>query len=151
MQTTPPFISFGRRSRAFSLVEVVIAIGIISFAMIALLGLLGSSLSTSKHARNDTVLASLAQRVLSETMTNTATALSTLSATEYFTEDGFPTNNLAAVYKCTISGQPLTAANYTLPLGNTTSGLSYVRITFSWPVAAAQPNVQTFQTVLPGN
>ena len=54
------------RSRAFTLVEVVLAIGIVAVAFVALLGLLPTGLGLFRDAMNATVSSQIAQRVLTD-------------------------------------------------------------------------------------
>jgi uncharacterized protein (TIGR02598 family) len=54
--------SLVRRS-AFTLVEVVLALGIVSFAIVAILGVLPSGLATSHSSQNDTRAAQIAQDI----------------------------------------------------------------------------------------
>jgi uncharacterized protein (TIGR02598 family) len=51
-------------ARAFSLVEVVLALGVITFACLTLLGLMGVALQTFRHAINATVQAQIIQAVI---------------------------------------------------------------------------------------
>lgn len=53
-------------SDAFSLVEVVIAVGVAAFALVALLGLLPSGLKTFKSTMNTAVGSQIAQRVFND-------------------------------------------------------------------------------------
>jgi hypothetical protein len=78
------------RSAAFSLVEVVLAVGVISFAFVAILGLLPAGLTQFRQAMDNSVGAQIAQRVILEcqqtdfdTLTNT-TATTTPVAGYYF-------------------------------------------------------------------
>ena len=50
-----------RRGRAFSLIEVVLSLGIVSFAMVGLLGLLPVGLNTSRQAIDVTIQSQMAQ------------------------------------------------------------------------------------------
>ena len=52
--------------RGFSLVEVVISLGIAAACLVTALGLLGVSLNSQDHSANDTVLVSMTEHVLSE-------------------------------------------------------------------------------------
>jgi type II secretory pathway pseudopilin PulG len=51
---------------AFSLVEVVIAIGIISFALLAIMGLMATSQKSDREATDDTLLPAMAAGALDE-------------------------------------------------------------------------------------
>ena len=52
------------RNAAFSLVEVVLALGIVSFAIIAILGLIPTGLQTSHSSQDETRAAQIAQSIL---------------------------------------------------------------------------------------
>jgi type II secretory pathway pseudopilin PulG len=53
-----------RSRRAFSLVEVVLALGVISFAIVAILGVLPIALQTGHSAQDDTRARQIAQDIL---------------------------------------------------------------------------------------
>lgn len=55
-----------RRIRAFSLVEVVLAIGVVSFAMIAVLGALPVGLKSSQESRGQVTTANIARQLKGE-------------------------------------------------------------------------------------
>jgi len=55
-----------RRSRAFTLVEVTLAIGIVAFAFIPLFGLIPTGLSTFRQAMDTSVGSQIAQRLINE-------------------------------------------------------------------------------------
>lgn len=59
-----------RRGDAFSLVEVAIAIGIVSFVLLAVAGMMGVGLDASKSAQMDTLQAANARAVLANLGTN---------------------------------------------------------------------------------
>lgn len=63
-----PFIrkSLASRRTAFSLVEVVLAVGVISFAFVAILGLLPAGLHQFRQAMDTSVGAQIAQRVIQD-------------------------------------------------------------------------------------
>ena len=52
------------RSPSFSLVEVVLALGIVAFAVVAILGLIPTALQTSHSSQDDTRAAQIAQSIL---------------------------------------------------------------------------------------
>jgi len=64
---------------AFSLVEVVIALGIVSFAIVAVMGMLPIALKTSRESMTETDAAVIARRILSEIScgTNSQRSMST--------------------------------------------------------------------------
>ena len=53
-----------KRCSAFSLIEVVIALGVVSFAIIAILGLVPTGLTTSHSSQDETRAAQIAQSIL---------------------------------------------------------------------------------------
>src|SRR5437588_2740362 len=53
-----------KRNTAFSLVEVVIALGVVSFAIVAILGLIPTGLQTSHSSQDETRAAQMAQGIL---------------------------------------------------------------------------------------
>jgi type II secretory pathway pseudopilin PulG len=60
-----------RKPEAFSLVEVVLALGVISFALIAILGAFPAGLSTQRSAQDDTRAAQIAGDILSSLTSQT--------------------------------------------------------------------------------
>ena len=52
------------QTKAFSLVEVVLAVGVITFACITLIGLLTNALTTIRHAIGTTVQAQIMQSLV---------------------------------------------------------------------------------------
>ena len=57
-----------RRRSAFSLVEVVMAIGIISFALVAVIGMIPVGLSTMRDAMDDNTAAQIANQITGEVL-----------------------------------------------------------------------------------
>lgn len=57
---------FPNKERAFSLVEVVLAIGVVAFAFVAILGLLPAGMTQFRQAVDTTVCAQIAQRVIGD-------------------------------------------------------------------------------------
>src|SRR5437763_16587945 len=53
------------RQHAFSLVEVVLALGVVSFAIVAILGLVPTGLKTSHSSQDETRATQLAQAIFS--------------------------------------------------------------------------------------
>lgn len=59
------FIS-SRRQSGFSLVEVVLAVGVIAFAFVAILGLLPAGLTQFRQAMDNSIASQIAQRIILE-------------------------------------------------------------------------------------
>ena len=62
-----------RSVKAFSLIEVLLAIGIVSFAVVAIVGMLPIALNTAKDSMLETDAAIIAQRVFAELQASTGT------------------------------------------------------------------------------
>lgn len=115
-----------RSKGGFSLVEITVAIGVIAFALVGLMGLLSASLNTGKASEDDTRYAAMSQQVLDMLRSSafeeipfvkSVTALETAKLPPvYFDNDGgwlspdrsewpeleagiVPTN---AIYKCSV-------------------------------------------------
>ncbi|GAB4182392.1 MAG: hypothetical protein Fur0032_23450 [Terrimicrobiaceae bacterium] len=65
--------------RAFSLVEVAMSLGIFSFAMMGLLGLIPAAVIAHRDAKLDTVLAQIKQRLAAEVLLTDGNALAALN------------------------------------------------------------------------
>ncbi|CAN5821863.1 hypothetical protein BH09VER1_BH09VER1_47180 [soil metagenome] len=111
----------------FSLVEVILAVGLIAFVLTAILGLVTLAVQGTKKADMDARLAVLAGRMSAGYQGRSfAAALAELStnAVTYYDYYGIPTNAAGAYFACT-------AANVT-PTGSSTN-LAIVRFQFRWP------------------
>lgn len=85
---------------AFSLIEVVISIGITSFVLVALLGLFSIGEKFSQESAEQTVMPQIAAR-----MFNVGPPPAIGSSTQgYFTYEGWPTNESAAYFRAELSG-----------------------------------------------
>jgi len=71
----------------FSLIEVVTALGIVSFAVISILGLIPTGLNTLKDSNAETVRAQIVRSIAGSALTAN---FSTLNATASFDSDGQP-------------------------------------------------------------
>jgi len=102
-----------KSTAAFSLVEAVLSVGIVSFAMLGILGMVPVGLNNFQTALQLTVESSIVQSLTSELQRTDIANLS--SSSVYFDEQGKPLKSEAdasRVYSVTISApQPLDAAN----------------------------------------
>jgi uncharacterized protein (TIGR02598 family) len=118
----PPGAHFYSRSlRAFSLVEVVLALGLCAFVLISLVGLLPVSLNTARDTVEITRRSKAVQQVVSELTQSRFTNVTALSSKEWgFDYEGISTNvsGSGPVY-FTIKAQ---LGNGTLPQINTPTG-----------------------------
>lgn len=91
-----PGVSRLRDARGFSLIEVVIAIGILAFSAMVILGLLPTGLTSFQRSSQSTVAARLATEVQSELQQVGLTNF--VTDTTFFDADGQQTNAPASVY-----------------------------------------------------
>ena len=125
----PPGAHFYSRSlRAFSLVEVVLALGLCAFALISLVGLLPVSLNTARDTVETTRRSKAVQQVVSELTQSRFTNVSNLSTKEWgFDYEGIATNiSGAGPLYFTIKAQ---VGDATLPQASiSTSSPSLIRV-----------------------
>jgi uncharacterized protein (TIGR02598 family) len=102
--------------RAFTLVDVVLALAVVSFGMISMLGLLTAGLQTFHDAINATTEAEITQQLANQLQLASYANLTTNGAsTNYFTQEGVLTNATSYVYEATVSPP----AKLTVPGGST--------------------------------
>lgn len=134
----PPQPPHPRFSRAFSLVELAIAVGLASFALIALLGLMTVGFQAGGSAKVETVISAMAPCVISKLQGQPYGALA--NGTFYFDAQGNEVPSQAeAAYRCITSVSPVTSVS------GVQSNLTSVVLTFEWPVTAATPQKATLQ------
>jgi len=87
-----------RHAAGFSLVEVTLAIGIVSFAMLALLGVVPVGLSTMRQAADRTVESQIVRQIGAEALYTPFSELKTnfSGTTLYFNDEGSALTNAAA-------------------------------------------------------
>jgi len=88
-----------RSSRAFSLVEVMLAMGVVAFSIITAIGVIPAGLVTIRQAMNDTVESQIVQRMGAQVAATPYAQLqaSLAGKTFYFDDQGAPlTNGLSA-------------------------------------------------------
>jgi uncharacterized protein (TIGR02598 family) len=115
-----------RTCHAFSLVEVVIAIGVVAFTVISLLGLtmvaLRSSQDAGVQAAQATLVSTVTGRLSSQNFADTAASL---PFTTYFTVEGTETNASAAIYRCDVTDVS--------PAGSASNLMRQVQLLIRWP------------------
>jgi uncharacterized protein (TIGR02598 family) len=132
--------------RGFSLVEVVIAIGVVAFAFIAILGLLPSGLSTFKSTINKTVSSQIAQRIFNDLEVSDFGDLTSgnFTVTRYFDEQGnelTSSNAVNCIYWANITlSNAVSSTNSTTFLGNTSTNLLSVEVLVAYNPAGAITN-----------
>jgi len=129
MRKKPPFCG-KRGSNSFTLVEVVIAIGVVSFVLISILGLMTYTSQLVQQADTYSRLSHVTSQILTR-INSQPYSVSTNAATKgtkyYFTAEGLPTNANAsgAYYECLVTNanpSPVALAN-----------LMQVKASIRWP------------------
>ncbi len=121
-----------RHPRAFSLVEVVLAMGIVSFALVTTMGLTLVGLKGFQQAISTTTETEIAQQLVNQLQqTSYATIVANGSTNYYFTQEGLPTNAANSIYTAAMNtpssvalpnaGTPVTSANLVMTTFNITS------------------------------
>ena len=127
-----------RGRNAFSLIEVMLAIGIISFAFVSVMGLLVVALKNERQASDDTAMASMTQYISSTLRARSFTA--TTSAPTFF---AFDIDGRCLVSSATPSPSLPTGTFFTCSVTNLSVKTGTVRLyglPFIWPTPA---NVST--------
>ncbi len=151
----PPAIAPSGSARppfGFALVEIVIAMGVVTFTLVAIIGMLSVGMKSSRESTEDTLIANMATAVLNNLRTTNSYSNLTLPASNevYFDSMGrwdtngsvFGASNSKSLYRCT----------YVLDNTNATTGgtnLIMARLIFTWPVQAAKaPNTNILHATL---
>jgi len=115
-----------RSVKAFSLIEVLVAIGIVSFAVVAIVGMLPIALNTARDSMLETDAAVIAQRVFAElqagTGTNRPVSINVNGDTKEIILSSDGTNYLAFGEACEVRSSPTSEA----PI--TESGVSFLGV-----------------------
>ncbi len=108
------------KPRAFSLIEVVIALSIFSFGLVALLGLFPVGLETFRNSKQKVMHGEIIKLLSSEFSSMRFDQLDSLNGKTYlFAEDGTPvTNSTNSIYQAVVE---ILKTNTTLPTGNNSS------------------------------
>lgn len=138
--------------RAFSLIEIVLALAVISFALLAVFGLISISLKADRESSSDTVMAGMRRTVMGDLRTGTFANLPDVKY-YYFDRDGLPCNPASAL----APAQP-TSAYYECkaalvddknappePAYDVSENLKNATLTFTWPVlSGSRPHTEVF-------
>jgi uncharacterized protein (TIGR02598 family) len=141
---------FARRlARAFSLVEVVLALGVMAVSVVAILGVLPAGLRSSHSAQDETRAAQMAQAVLASIasgasvnfMSVTVPGMTgTLNLTNSETKPLYADNN--GVFKSTAGGAiyVINIITNNAPTGFDSGYANEVKVQVAWPSTAAVQN-----------
>ena len=119
-----------RKSRpsSFTLVEVVVAIAVIAFVLISILGLMTYTSQLVQQADTYSRLAVVSDQVLAKFGSqpfSVSTNCARTNAAYYFTYEGLPTNSTAAFYQCNVT-------NANTPAWTLTNVMQ-IQISIRWP------------------
>jgi type II secretory pathway pseudopilin PulG len=140
-----------RSKRAFSLVEVTLALGIAAFCLIAIFGLMPVGVQTNRNATSQTAATSIIAAVVADLRT-TPKALATSSQyvitfgtgkTLYFDNQGQASCDAAGLLKtdCSSPWTPPLQTRYQLNISfPQTGGLTYADVKVAWPAATTLAN-----------
>lgn len=157
-----------RKSCGFSLIEVVLALGVATVALVAIIGLLGVAVTTSGSAGHETLLAAMSNGVLNDLRgaefdalwedaprtkqkpTAPSPGVAWKDSTYYFSNEGAIVDatkkaDFATLYQCVVKKTPDPASQLT---PGSPFNLVKLQLTFTWPVSAhadpaKRPNRQT--------
>ena len=131
---TPAARPLARFPRGFSLIEVTIAMGVVSFALIALFGLLPTGLSTFRSSIDRSVASQIAQNIISQARQTDFSSLTDSSNTNFttpagsprrFTEDGDETTDATkTIYVAKVE----VATSVSLPPSTANTGMAKIRV-----------------------
>ena len=133
--------------RAFSLVEVVLAIGVVSFSILATVGLLSVANDASKKARDEGFAARLAANEFDRIRSLGATNFPNPYTTHYYDSnlvDLGTTKTSNAVYEFSIQFS-------TLPAGDAADLLLNAEVRYPAQAVATNQNVFRFTTLMNGS
>lgn len=119
---------------AFSLVEVALALGIVGFVIVALLGLLGTGLESGRESRQQLISAQLLERTLAEMRSRNYDELIALTS-ETTTYDADGGTDGTDFYEVTVTSEPPT-----LPLVTSRVYAVRLRTEVAWPTSAPDAN-----------
>jgi len=121
---------------AFTLVEVVLALGVTSFVFVAVLGMISVGMSADQNANQSITLATMTLQVVEQMRGNTnwisqAGSDFSFSTNYYFDNQGTPSTQAAAYYACQLS----TSNTNSPPVGNLSTNFAFAQLRFTWPAS----------------
>lgn len=146
--------SLAAKARGFSLIEVVLALGVATVALVSVVGLLGVAVNTSGSAGHDTLLVAMSNEVLNDLRAAEFDALwkdvprtaksvaaptgAPADSTYYFSNEGALVAaankaDFATLYQCVVKKTPDPASQLT---ASSPHNLLKLQLTFTWPVSA---------------
>lgn len=139
----------------FSMVEVVMALGIVSFALVSIFGLLSVGLQANKQSGSDTVVASMTAQVTSRIQSGKDSVAAGATANYFFDNQGrlqtdssdqpLTAATASSLYQCQVSGRLPNSSSEVPDLG---SHLIFYKLDFSWPTTISNPAKRSSHEVL---
>ncbi|PTX98261.1 hypothetical protein DB345_05350 [Spartobacteria bacterium LR76] len=141
-----PLPHFSKPARAFSLIEVVLALGIVSFAMMAVVGTLPVGLRSAQQSRSQIAAANIArqiqgdlQQISFESSSSDDLTIATLPDNPfYFSQDGTRSQERDAYYVASFTLNAINAPGLSVNSSNARS----VKVSISYPASVAKANRQ---------
>lgn len=124
---------------AFSLVEVALSLGIVSFVLLALFGLMSVGLDAGRSSQLDTVQASVAHQLLANLRSAPFTSLSTPNLVYYDATGNRTTDPTKAFFECAV-----TATTPADP--NVAGNLLYLKLEIRYPSGNPKQTRSTINT-----
>ncbi len=119
------------RQRAFSLVEVTLALGLVSFILVALLALFGVGMQASRESANDTMLSQITAQTLALVQSKNLPPIDGAAQPYFFTVQGerqlINAANAETFYTANVRAESTTAA------GDASTYLILLKIDITWP------------------
>lgn len=123
-----------RRKNGFTLVEVLIAIAVTSFALISILGLMTYASQVVRQSDKNARLAVVSAQMLATLGTQSYYVAKTNATIYYFTYEGLPTNSTGAYYQCNTTN--LAPSSFPLEDVFGTPLMAPMQIIIRWPAPA---------------
>jgi uncharacterized protein (TIGR02598 family) len=116
------------KPNSFTLVEVVIAIAVISFALISILGLMTYTSQVLQQSDTYSRLSNVAEQVVAKYDSqpfSLSTNCALTNAAYYYTYEGLPTNSAGAFYQANVTNADSS--------GWTLTNVMQIQLTIRWP------------------
>ncbi len=149
---------FSLSQGGFTLVEVTLALGIISFAFVAMFGLLPVGLNVSRQAIDTTIEAQIVQKLTSQALQTDFSQLSKLASADpyYFSDEGKNATQTNSLYKAGFSVATSTALSADVSTQKLATVSIYILNTKGIATRAAanvasSPDAKKFTILIPDN
>lgn len=139
-------LPIGKKKNAFSLVEVLLAIGLVSFAAIAILSLFSVGLRSSRESSEDTVIALMTRQVHAWSRTQDFTQMtdspSSGATTFFFSSEGIMERTSDGASASGETSDSLYACMVFVRPSGVSTNLLHLQYRFEWPLSAPQETRQ---------